>query len=655
MKRGWMADTTFKSLAVAGVALLLALAGVSWLAISSSEQLLFPELTQKARAEAEQVGRKVDYALTLGIPPDRLVGLDVLFAGLKESDRDVSFLGLTDASDRVLHAYGVDTEGLLAVLGLPARGSLFEGLAAGQSLRADYLVTALPLRVGTLYLGHSEHALIQPLIDNLFDIAIVVLVAMLLAFEVMLLVLTLNISQPAQAATTALRAVTARRFDLVTGFAGPDELGAFLGRVDSLIAATAARLGTRLRSLRGPSLVGVRLLSFLFVFAEELARPFLPSYVDGFVHQMSDLGTAMATGIVIGMHMLIFALVMPVASMLYVRLGRRRLYIAGTLLASVGLAGTALAAGYWDLLVWRALSATGYATAFVACQGFVLEVTNRDNRAQGAAMMVGGITLADICGPAIGGIVAERIGYSATLLMAAAVAALTVLAVRGLMGRDAAHAEVPGRITFRDFAIAFGNRRFAVQLLLAALPAKFLLTGFLFYLVPLTLADLGNPEGDIGRVVMVYGLAMMAGSPLFARVSDRWQRHGLVVAIGGVISAIGMIGLPFVPAALLVVAIPVAVAALGFGQSMSITAQVSLVVSLLPATGRQRGQSPGLTVLRFVERMGGGFGPVVAAALADSFGLVGAIGILGLYGSISFLLYAMLAAYGRVDAGEAGR
>ncbi len=650
MKRGWVADTTFKSLAMAGVALLLALAGVSWLAISSSEQLLFPELTQKARAEAEQVGRKVDYALTLGIPPERLAGLDVLFSGLRESDRDIAFLGLTDKSGHILHAYGIDGGALRAVLDGPDRKPMFEGLATGQSLRADYLVTALPLHAGTLYLGHSENALIQPLIDNLFDIGIVVLVAMLLAFEIMLLVLTLNISQPAQAAATALRAVVARRFDFVTGFAGPDELGTFLGRIDSLIAATATRLGTPFRSLRGPSLVGVRLLSFLFVFAEELARPFLPSYVDGFT-RMSDLGTGMATGIVIGLHMLIFALVMPVASMLYVRLGRRRLYIAGTLVASAGLAGTALAAGYWDLLVWRALSAVGYATTFVACQGFVLELTNRDNRAQGAAMMVGGITLADICGPAVGGIVAERIGYSATLLMAAAVAALTVLAVRSLMGRDAAHAEVPGRITFRDFAIAFGNRPFAVQLVLAALPAKFLLTGFLFYLVPVTLSELGSPDGDIGRIVMIYGLAMMAGSPLFARVSDRWQRYGLVVAIGGVISAIGMIGLPFVPAALLVVAIPVTVAALGFGQSMSITAQVSLVVSLLPATNRQRGQSPGLTVLRFVERMGGGFGPVVAAALADTFGLVAAMGILGLYGAISFLVYAILAPNGRAAIG----
>jgi len=239
--------------------------------------------------------------------------------------------------------------------------------------------------------------------------------------------------------------------------------------------------------------------------------------------------------------------------------------------------------------------------------------------------------------------------------MAAAVAALTILAVRGLMGRDADHAEAPGRITFRDFAVAFGSRRFAVQLLLAALPAKFLLTGFLFYLVPVTLAELGSPEGDIGRILMVYGLAMMAGSPLFARISDRWQRHGLVVAVGGLISIAGMILLPFVPIALFAIAVPLAVGALGLGQSMSITAQVSLVVSLLPATGRLRGQSPGLTVLRFVERIGGGLGPVAAAILAASYGAVGAMGILGLYGAASFFLYALVTLYDRRPVEEAAR
>lgn len=643
MKRGWIADTTFKSLAVAGCALLLALTGVSWLAISSSQLLLFPELARKSAAEAEQLRHKIDHAQKLGIPPDRLVGLDALYDGIRSSDHDIAFLGVTDASDRILYAYGIEATGLQAIVETPPRRSLFKGLAAEQSLRGDYLLTALPLRVGTLYVGHSEQPLIQPLVDNLFDIGIVVLVAMLLAFEIMLVVLTVNISQPAQAATAALRAVVARRFDVISGFAGTDELGRFIGRLDALVASVATGLGKGLRSMRSPSLVGVRLLSFLFVFAEELARPFLPSYVEGFAAKVAGLEMGLATGIVIGLHMMVLAVAMPFAAVLYAGLGRRRLYIAGAVIASAGLAGTALAGGYWTLLLWRALSAVGYATTFVACQGFVLEMTNRDNRAQGAAMMVGGITLADICGPAIGGIVAERIGYGPTLLMAAGVAALAILAVGALMGRDAANADSPQHITLRDFTVAFGNRRFAAQLLLAAVPAKLLLTGFLFYLVPIALAGLGKPDGDIGRVVMIYGLAMMAGSPLFAKLSDRWQQYGLVVVLGGLVSVAGMLAIPFAPTAAATIVIALAVVAFGIGQSMSITAQVSVVINLLPNTPGQRGQSPGLTVLRFVERLGGGCGPLVAAALAGSFGVTGAMGLLGLYGAASFLLYALIA------------
>ena len=231
MTRRWIADTAFKSLAVAGCALLLALAGVSWLAISTSEQLLFPELARKSAAEAEQVRRKIDHALRLGIPPDRLAGLDVIFGDLRSGDGDIAFLATTDASDRVLHAHGIAAEALLSAIAAPARRSLFTGLAASQSLRGDYLITALPLRVGTLYVGHNEQALAQPLVDNLFDIGVILLVAMLLAFEVMLVVLTVNISQPAQAAAAVLRSVVARRFDVISGFGGPDELGRFIGRI----------------------------------------------------------------------------------------------------------------------------------------------------------------------------------------------------------------------------------------------------------------------------------------------------------------------------------------------------------------------------------------------------------------------------------------
>lgn len=642
MNGGRLPGVIVRSLVMAGMALLLSLGLVSWQAINISGQLLFPQLAKKAAAEAKQAQRKIDYALALGIPADRLVGTDALFANMKNNDGDIAFIGIADPSGKVLFSHGVTKADLEAILNVPSRQSSRSGLAIGQSLRDLHLVTMLPLSAGSFYLGHNERALIRPLTDNLFDIAVVVLVTVLLAFEVMLLVVKVNFIQPAKAAVRVLRSVAANQFDRITGCVGPDELGSFIGRLDGFITAVASQLHLGLHTVREPSVIGARLLAFLFVFAEELGRPFLPSYVAGYAAKVPGLDLNVGTGLVIGLHMVVAALVMPAASVFYVRLGRVRLYAAGAIIATIGLVGTGLAAGYWDLLMWRALSAVGYALTFVACQGFVLETTNRENRSQGTAMMVSGITLADICGPAFGGVFAERVGQSATFLVGAGMAVVAALLAARLMARASDCTQAPRQVTLRDFAAAFRNRRLTLQLLLGALPAKLLLTGFLFYLVPVLLLQNGQSEGDVGRIVMIYGLTMMVGSPLFARLTDRWGNYGMVVAVGGVVSTAMLVVFPLVPPAFIVLASAVAVAGLGIGQSMSITAQVALTVSLSAEADVQQGQAPELTILRFIERLGGGFGPLIAATLTARFDITHAIALVGSYAVVSFLLYGAL-------------
>ncbi len=638
-----LASPTVQGLVIAGLSLFLALAAVSWLAIGSGAQLLFPELAQKALAEADQARRRVDAAIELGIPVERLVGVDALFADMHRNDADIAFLALTgDApGDRPLFLYGLEEADFRRLLAAPGQAAAREGLAESQRLRAGYLVTALPLRSGTLLLGHDEQALVRPLVDNLFDIAVVVLVAMLLAFEVMLVVITANVAQPARAAVAVLKSIAEGRPGPVTGTAAAGTLGSFIARLDVFSATAAGQPAAAVRP--GASIVGVRLLAFLFVFAEELGRPFLPVYVAEFAAATPQLNPNLATGLLIGLHMSVVALVMPFATILYSRLGRVRLYAAGALLATAGLAGTALAAGYWDLLAWRALSAVGYATTFVACQGFVIETTSRDNRATGMAMMVSGITLADICGPAFGGVMAERFGQSTTFLIAAGMAAAAALLVARLMAGGARRAETPRHVTLRDFAVALRNRPLVIQVCLAALPAKLLLTGFLFYLVPVVLLGIGQQEADVGRIVMVYGLAMLVGGPVFARLTDRWQNHAALVAAGGAVSSVLLILIPFVDEGSAAMVAILTVAALGIGQAMSIPAQVSMVVGMASEREVRQGQAPELTVLRFIERFGGGAGPMIAAPLAAQFGAAQAIGLFGIYGLASALLYALVA------------
>jgi predicted MFS family arabinose efflux permease len=629
-------------LAIAGLALLLALCGLSWLATTTSTQLLFPELAHKALAETEQVQRKIDTALTLGIPIEQLIGIDAVYAGLKKGDADIAFLAVTDSADHIIFVQGLSATAFRQMSAAAEKIPAPEGLSDGQSLKDGYLVTALPLQTGRLFLGHDEQALNRPLVNNFYDIAVVVLVVMLLAAEIMLPVITANITSPAGAAIRVLKSLAKGRLGAVTGQNTGGTLGTFIVHLDAFAGSVAGSRSMSLRSTDTVLVVSVRLLAFLFVFAEELGRSFLPVYIAEHAALSPGLNINLATGVLTGLHMSCVAVAMPFATILYSRLGRVRLYGAGALLATAGLVGTALAAGYWDLVVWRALSAIGYAATFVACQGFVIETTQRDNRASGMAMMVGGITLADICGPAFGGVMAERFGQNVTFLIGAGMTLVACLLVVRLMAGGARVAEPPQRVTLRGFAATFRNRRLLIQVCLAALPAKLLLTGFLYYLLPVTLLGYGWSAAEVGRVVMIYGLAMLVGGPLFAHVTDRGNNQATIVALGGVLSSVLLLFVPFAPAEATFWIAVSTVAALGIGQSMSIPAQVSLIVDLATEKEVNQGQAPELTVLRFIERFGGGMGPMIAAPLAAKFGTTEAIGLLGLYCLASALLYVLM-------------
>jgi predicted MFS family arabinose efflux permease len=291
----------------------------------------------------------------------------------------------------------------------------------------------------------------------------------------------------------------------------------------------------------------------------------------------------------------------------------------------------------------RLVAGTGYGLAFVSCQGYVIDRTTRANRSQGVAMFVGGIMAADICGPAIGGILADRIGFVPTIL-AGAVLALgsAALALVLLDGRE----DVPPvrrASALAGAAAAIANWRFDLLVLLAALPAKLLLTGFLFYLAPLLLTDLGASQSEAGRIVMTYGIAAFLLGPAFAHASDRLRAHGVLVCVGGVVCGVAMLPILFTATPALVL---VGVVGLGVGQAMSIASQLALVTIVSAREIARLGQAPILGAFRLLERLGAAAGPFVAAVGVERIGLTGTMAALGAYGAVSAALFGTVFLFG---------
>ncbi|MGM0561829.1 MAG: MFS transporter [Pseudomonadota bacterium] len=618
-------------LLVSALILCMTLVVVSWRAADLARQELEPEITQKAEIEARALAERVDHALQLDIPPAEIVGFDEVFGQLQGGDPDLVFAAVV-RNETVLHSGGFAARDIERLLGAGREGE-----------NPSYILTEIPVQnegraaqdLG-IVVGHDRAALMRPVTDNLFDISVIFFITLALSFELVLLVLTINVALPARVAKRVLLNMRAGKFTLLHGQSSQDEIGRFMARINASIRHGASKLGTRPHHAREVKLIGVRLLAFMFVLAEELARPIMPA----FFGQISGntLDGQLGAGIVMAVQLLMVAIAMPLCSLFQEQVGSLRMYLAGALLATVGLFGTAFATGLWDLLMWRALSGVGYATTFVACQAYVLDATSEKNRTQGTAMMVGGIMLADICGPAIGGILAGHFGQASTFIAGGTMACLAVALAFFLMDdtvRGKASPPVPTREAFRAM---LSNRRLQALILFAAVPAKLILSGFLYYLTPVILLDSGATTAETGRVTMLYGLVALLTGWGIARWTDKKQNETRAVGIGGVLTAVGLLLAGWMPEYGM---FAIAIAMLGLAQATSIPAQVSASLKISEDFTRDHGTGPVLAVLRLAERLGGALGPLLAAGLTLWVGASGAVLVLGVIAAFAITIFEL--------------
>jgi MFS family permease len=398
-------------------------------------------------------------------------------------------------------------------------------------------------------------------------------------------------------------------------------------------------------------LVKVRAPLFAFILAEELTRPFLPGYIKDLLVPVPWLSPEIVVGLPIVLFMLIVALGQPLFGTLSERVGNRRAMLVGAVVAAVGFAACAMAVSVLDLLLWRSLCALGYGMVFVAAQAHVLEHSTAGSRARSFAVFIGAIMVATVCGPSIGGILADNIGERQTLYLSALLAMLSIAAIQLMPNTRPAtpsHAagspKLPGA---REVAALLVNGRFMTVTGLAAVPAKILLTGMCFYLVPLYLLSIGSTQAVAGRALMTYGIVMVLVSPIAASYAVTKARMEWLVTAGLMISGTGGLLLLMGSHVMWVFG---AVLLVGLGQSLSMAAQSALVREHCEREVARLGEPMVYGVYRLLERLGNAIGPIVAGLLVIAVGYRHSFVITGAAVLTSGALFALLTVLSRPRA-----
>lgn len=613
------------------IALILcaSLALIAWGAHRAAERTIVPAILVKAERVGHSAVALIERAEGAGVPLDRMVGVTAYFDELRAANAEFAMMELTLAG------------------GGGARSGRAEGLDAPTVVRVPVMRNGAA--AGEIAITIDPSVVWQQVAAVLVDVAFIGVVALLVALELVALVVGTRGIEAVAAVEQRIRGLAQGRLALYRSGAGSGA-EALLDPVDAQVSRLGARHGAaydaarargdaalvaQLDALAARTGIGdveadesrlagaIRPALFLFMLSEELTRPFLPRLAQSLAPADGVLGPDAAASLPIVAFMAVVALCQIPFAGLSERLGRRSGFVAGALLAAAGYALSAVSEHYLLFLAARVVSGAGYALVFVSAQGHVVDHSHGAGRSAALAVFVRAIMVACLCGPPIGGVIADRLGPSVALGasgLLALVALGAALMVVPKAPRRAAHVS----LGMGDLLKAARAPRLMALLLGCAFPAKLLFAALCLLLVPLELQHQGYSAAAIGRFQMIYPLLMVIAVPAFAALADRLKaRAGFVVA-GGLVSGFGALAVLLYPSVGLIV---FALAMLGIGQALSIASQSALVADTAAHSGFSSAGVLGL--FRLVERSGNAAGPAGAGILLAVAGFSATTALMG--------------------------
>ena len=370
-------------------------------------------------------------------------------------------------------------------------------------------------------------------------------------------------------------------------------------------------------------LIIVKPIFFLAVFLEHLLYSFLPKFMQEIA---SASGASLAyAAMPFTAYYLCFALSLIPAGGFAEKYGPRSLIWGGLILASSSVFGLVLPLGIPMLTILRGLSGVGQGMVFIGIQAYILMVAPPEKKTQGAAIIVFGFQGGMISGMAIGSLLVSYLHPQGVFMVSAAIGFMAAVYCALLVPRVTERSKLEGESDAIYFGIINGlkyvlrNGEFLKTIFCIGIPAKAILTGTITFALPLLLGQQGYRQEDIGQVIMLYAICVVAASGPISRLVDRTGNTTNILFWGAALSGaglvlLGLMGSPLVGtglgnAAVVIMGVVLVGIAHGFINAPVVTHVAHSELS------KELGANSVTTTYRFVERIGHVAGPALAGQL----------------------------------------
>ncbi|MFE3789251.1 Cmx/CmrA family chloramphenicol efflux MFS transporter [Streptomyces goshikiensis] len=229
--------------------------------------------------------------------------------------------------------------------------------------------------------------------------------------------------------------------------------------------------------------------------------------MDVTIPQAGLLISAFAIGMVIGA---------PLLAVATLRLPRRTTLVSLISLFGLGQIAGALAPSYELLFASRVVSALACAGFWAVGAAVAIAMVPVDARARAMAVMIGGLSIANVLGVPAGAFLGEHLGWRSAFWSVGAASAVALVGILTLIPKIPLPAEKPS--LGRELRI-YRDRQVWLAIGITALAAGGVFCAF-SYLSPLLTDVAGLESGWVPWILGLFGIGALAGTTVGGRVAD---------------------------------------------------------------------------------------------------------------------------------------
>lgn len=390
-------------------------------------------------------------------------------------------------------------------------------------------------------------------------------------------------------------------------------------------------------------LLMIRPLAFILTIGYTLSLSFVPLLTEKLYVPILNIPKSVVLGLPISFEMLCIAIASVIGGYIADKKGWRSLFIWGSIIIAFSSIVSAVA---WEpicFIISRGICGFGYGLLLVASQVFTLTDNDELRRNKSLSYLAAGAFAGYSCGTAIGGMLADQIGYSNVFYVIAIIVIGAALFAYKLMDNTIPVKGTEEVVHTKKTAHFFKDINVLYFFLFLWLPAS-ICAMFLVYFFP-TFADAsGYTSADSSRLFMLYGICIIYIGPVLTKFVSKY----LGLKISSVLYVLIILGgLGYFALDGTITSAIVAVIALAIAESFGLIVTINYFAGL--RASKELGEGMALGFFGLVENIGQMLGPLIFGMLLI-FGNTKGVGILTIFSAVLLLVFVILSKKNNIKA-----